>query len=58
MKKITSLFYENSNGTKPVRVWLLSLDKEDRKLKIRQVEAEYALHAFTIWDKKEDKIKY
>ena len=31
MKKITSLFYENSNGTKPVRVWLLSLDKEDRK---------------------------
>ncbi len=31
MKKITSLFYENSNGKKPVREWLLSLDKADRK---------------------------
>lgn len=32
MKKITSLFYENSNGKKPVREWLLSLDKADRKI--------------------------
>jgi phage-related protein len=31
MKKITSLFYENANGKKPVREWLLSLDKSDRK---------------------------
>lgn len=31
MKKITSLFYENANGKKPVREWLLSLDKADRK---------------------------
>ena len=28
MKKITSLFYETSSGNKPVREWLLSLDKE------------------------------
>jgi len=32
MKKITSLFYVNSNGKKPVREWLLSLDKTDRKI--------------------------
>ena len=32
MKKITSIFYENSNGKKPVREWLLSLEKEDRKI--------------------------
>ena len=32
MKKITSLFYENANGKKPVREWLLSLSKEDRKI--------------------------
>lgn len=32
MKKITSLFYETSNGHKPVRKWLLSLSKEDRKI--------------------------
>ncbi len=32
MKKITSLFYETSNGNKPVREWLLSLNKEDRKI--------------------------
>jgi len=31
MKKITSLFYINSNSKKPVREWLLSLDKVDRK---------------------------
>ena len=31
MKKITSLFYENCNGKKPVREWLLSLSKADRK---------------------------
>ncbi len=31
MKKITSLFYETANGKKPVREWLLLLDKEDRK---------------------------
>jgi hypothetical protein len=31
MKKIVAIFYENSNGMKPVRDWLLSLDKEDRK---------------------------
>jgi len=32
MKKITALFYENSNTKKPVREWLYSLDKEDRKI--------------------------
>lgn len=32
MKKITSLFYENTNGKKPVREWLLSLNKADRKI--------------------------
>jgi len=32
MKKITSLFYTNSNNKKPVREWLLSLDKADRKI--------------------------
>lgn len=32
MKKITAIFYENSNGKKPVRDWLLSLDKDDRKI--------------------------
>ena len=32
MKKITSLFYETSAGNKPVREWLLSLDKDDRKI--------------------------
>ena len=31
MKKITSLFYESATGKKPVREWLLSLSKEDRK---------------------------
>jgi len=31
MKKISALFYENSNGKKPVREWLYSLDEEDRK---------------------------
>jgi phage-related protein len=32
MKKITSLFYENINGSKPVRLWLLSLSKDDRRV--------------------------
>ncbi|UFH59491.1 type II toxin-antitoxin system RelE/ParE family toxin [Sulfurovum mangrovi] len=32
MKKISALFYENSNGKKPVREWLYSLDEEDRKV--------------------------
>lgn len=31
MKKITALFYENTNGKKPVREWLYTLDEEDRK---------------------------
>ena len=31
MKKITSLFYISATGKKPVREWLLSLSKEDRK---------------------------
>ena len=31
MKKITSLFYTSASGNKPVREWLLSLNKEDRK---------------------------
>jgi len=31
MKKITSIFYANHNNIKPVRDWLLSLSKEDRK---------------------------
>lgn len=31
MKKISALFYENSNGKKPVREWLYSLDEDDRK---------------------------
>jgi len=32
MKKITSLFYETGNANKPVREWLLTLSKEDRKI--------------------------
>ena len=32
MKKITSLFYESNSGNKPVREWLLSLSKDDRKI--------------------------
>lgn len=32
MKKISALFYENSNDKKPVREWLYSLDEEDRKV--------------------------
>lgn len=32
MKKITAIFYENDNGKKPVREWLYSLSKEDRKI--------------------------
>lgn len=32
MEKIISLFYTTSTGNKPVREWLLSLDKEDRKI--------------------------
>ena len=32
MKKITALFYENSNGKKPVKQWLYSLSKEDRQI--------------------------
>ena len=32
MKKISALFYQNANGKKPVREWLLSLDEEDRKI--------------------------
>ena len=32
MKKITALFYENTNGKKPVREWLYSLSEDDRKI--------------------------
>ena len=32
MKKVSALFYQNANGKKPVREWLLSLDEEDRKI--------------------------
>jgi len=32
MKKITSLFYETANANKPVREWLLTLSKDDRKI--------------------------
>ncbi len=32
MKKITVLFYENSNAKKPVQEWLYSLSKDDRKI--------------------------
>lgn len=32
MKKVTAIFYENINGNKPVREWLLSLNKDDRKI--------------------------
>lgn len=32
MKKITAIFYENASGKKPVREWLYSLSKEDRKI--------------------------
>lgn len=32
MKKIPAIFYENVNGVKPVRDWLLDLNKEDRKI--------------------------
>lgn len=32
MKKIPALFYENSNGKKLVRDWLLELSEDDRKI--------------------------
>jgi len=32
MKKIISLFYKSDTGNKPVREWLLSLSKDDRKI--------------------------
>ena len=32
MKKITTLFFETHNGRKPVREWLLSLSREDRRI--------------------------
>ncbi len=31
-KRVPAKFYQNENGTEPVRDWLKSLDKEDRKL--------------------------
>ena len=31
-KRIPAKFYQNENGTEPVRDWLKDLDKEDRKL--------------------------
>lgn len=31
MKKIKALFYETSSGNKPVKEWLLSLGREDKK---------------------------
>lgn len=31
-KRIPAQFYQNENGTEPVRDWLKDLDKEDRKL--------------------------
>ena len=32
MKKLTSLFFEIAGGHKPVREWLLTLEKQDRKI--------------------------
>ena len=32
MKKIPALFYENSNGKKPVRDWLLELPDDDKRI--------------------------
>ena len=32
MKRIFAAFYETSTGRQPVREWLLSLDKEDRRI--------------------------
>ena len=31
-KKITVLFYENSNSNKPVKTWLESLSKDDKRI--------------------------
>ena len=30
-KRVPAHFYQNENGTEPVRDWLQSLSKEDRK---------------------------
>jgi len=32
MKKIKVIFYENSNGKKPVQEWLHTLSKEDKRV--------------------------
>jgi len=47
MKKVTAIFYENSNGKKPVRDWLLSLDKEDRRIIGEDIKT--AEYGFIIW---------
>lgn len=46
MKKISAIFYKNSNDKKPVRDWLYSLDKENRKIigeDIKTVEYAYPI---------------
>ena len=37
-KKITGRFYANANGRRPVREWLLSLSKDDRRIIGRDVQ--------------------
>ena len=32
MKRISSIFFESNNGNKPVREWLFTLCKEDRRI--------------------------
>nr|DAJ80795.1 MAG TPA: protein of unknown function DUF891 [Caudoviricetes sp.] len=32
MKRIKAVFYESGSGNMPVREWLLSLDREDRRI--------------------------
>lgn len=32
MKRVKAVFYESGSGNEPVREWLLSLDREDRRI--------------------------
>lgn len=32
MKRVKAVFYESGSGNMPVREWLLSLDREDRRI--------------------------
>jgi phage-related protein len=37
-KKLVARFYESANGRRPVREWLLSLSREDRRLVGRDIQ--------------------